>query len=133
MRAISLTTLKGDLSADGASNKVTTGYLQVAGEVELTSSLSVLSSTSLFGRLIAFKEDSFESSLSLIGSTDSATFKRSLSVMSFVSFTDAMTVAGASRRGSDLSVFDSVRLGSKLPQYRGSYVAWQLTLCFWRC
>ncbi len=42
MILVSLTTLKGDFSVDGASNKVSTEYLQVAGKVELTSSLSVL-------------------------------------------------------------------------------------------
>ena len=30
-----------------------------------------------------------------------------------------MTLAGTSRQDSDLSVFDPVQLGSKLPQYEG--------------
>ena len=106
MRVVSLTTMKGDLSADGASSKVTTGYLQVAGEVELAFSLSVLSSTSLFGKLTAFKEGSFKSNLSVVGSTDLYVW---LSVSHIAPFDEALS---ARRTASLGSLFDCLRFSS---------------------
>jgi hypothetical protein len=83
----------------------------VADSAQLGSSMSVAGNKQLMDSL------SVVGALVVLEAGGSATFKRSLSVMSFVSFTDAMTVAGASWLGSDLSVFDFVQLGSKLPQY----------------